>query len=170
MTTVDYLIDSALVLLVLVQIKERPLTTRGLLRPIFVLAIAVANCFHGFPTSGNDLVLLGVLALVGGVIGVLSGQTVLIRLASDGQVLARAGWASAVYWILGMGSRFGFIFWITHGGGSAIARFSASHSITGGQAWTAALLAMVAFEVLGRTAVLAIRWQRLQAPGTPEPA
>jgi hypothetical protein len=33
MTTTDYLIDSALVLLVLFQIKERPLTTKALIRP-----------------------------------------------------------------------------------------------------------------------------------------
>ena len=33
MTTFDYIIDSALVLLVLLQIKERPLTNKTLVRP-----------------------------------------------------------------------------------------------------------------------------------------
>jgi hypothetical protein len=161
MTTLDYLINSALVLLVLVQLKERPLTTRSLLRPIVILGIAVVNYLHGIPTAGNDLVLIGLVALLGGVIGVLSGRTVRMSRGLDGEVLARAGWSSAIYWVLGMGSRFAFIFWITHGGHSAVAQFSATHFITG-QAWTAALLAMAIFEVLGRTAVLALRRQELR--------
>jgi hypothetical protein len=36
-----------------------------------------------------------------------------MRGGPDGEVLARAGWASAFFWVLGMGSRFAFIFWIT---------------------------------------------------------
>jgi hypothetical protein len=161
MTTLDYLIDSALVLLVLLQIKERPLTTRSLVRPIVILGIAVASYFHGIPSAGNDLVLIGVLAMLGSVIGVLSGQTVAMRRGADGQVLARAGWASAVFWVLGMGSRFAFLIWISNGGHAAIASFSAAHAITSGAAWTAALLGMAVFEVLGRAAVLALRRQQV---------
>ena len=55
MTTTDYLLDSALVLLVLLQIKERPMTTRLLVRPLVILGVAVASYFHSIPTSGNDL-------------------------------------------------------------------------------------------------------------------
>ncbi len=168
MTTTDYLIDSALVLLVLVQLKERPLSTRSLLRPIVILSIAVASYFHGIPTAGNDLVLIGALALLGGTIGVLSGKTVMMRRGTDGQVVARAGWASAVYWVLGMGSRFAFLIWINNGGRATVASFSAAHSITSGAAWTAALLGMAVFEVLGRTAVLALRRQQLQGQVAPE--
>ncbi len=79
MTTTDYLIDSLLVLLVLLQIKERPLTDKALIRPLIILGIAVATYFNGFPTAGNDLVLVGALAIVGGLIGVASGQTVFMR-------------------------------------------------------------------------------------------
>jgi hypothetical protein len=168
MTILDYLIDSALVLLVLVQLTERPLTTRSLVRPIVILGIAVSSYFNGLPTAGNDLVLIGTLALLGGAIGALSGRTVMMRRDDDGRVLARAGWASAVYWVLGMGSRFAFLIWINNGGRAAVGSFSAAHSITSGQAWTAALLGMAAFEVLGRTAVLALRRQQLQSEGLPE--
>lgn len=168
MTTLDYLINSALVLLVVIQIKERPLTTRGLIRPIVILGVAVANYFHGIPTAGNDLVLVGVLALLGGLIGVASGQTVTMRRGADGEILARAGWASAVFWVLGMGSRFAFLLWISNGGRAAIASFSAAHAITSGQAWTVALLAMAIFEVTGRTAILALRRQQLQGQPVPE--
>jgi hypothetical protein len=168
MTITDYLIDSALVLLVLIQLKERPLTTRTLVRPIVILGVAVAAYFHGIPTAGNDLVLVGALALVGGTIGILSGRTVTMRRGTHGQILARAGWASAIYWVLGMGSRFAFLIWITHGGRAAVASFSVAHSITSGQAWTAALLAMAVFEVVGRTVVLALRRQQLQSGAVPE--
>jgi hypothetical protein len=163
MTTADYIIDSALVLLVLLQVKERELSTKTLIRPLVILAIAVVNYLHGIPTSGNDLVLVGALALLGGLIGVASGVTVIYRRTDDGRVMFRAGWASAVFWVLGMGSRFGFAYWSSHGGADSIARFSLHHSITvGSEAWTVALLAMAVFEVAGRTLVMATRRRALQ--------
>ena len=164
MSITDYLIDSALVLLVLLQIKERPLSTKSLVRPLIIVGVAVANYLHGIPTAGNDLVLVAVLAVIGLSIGVASGQTVLMRRGANGEVLARAGWGSAFFWVLGMGSRFAFIFWITHGGGATLATFSASHSITSMQTWTVALLAMAVFEVAGRSLVLATRRLQLQGP------
>ena len=163
MTTTDYLIDSVLVLLVLLQIKERPLTTHALVRPLIVVSVAVVTYLQGIPTAGNDLVLVGTLALLGLAIGVASGQTVLMRRGSDGDVLARSGWASGIFWVLGMGSRFAFAVWISHGGAATIGQFSAQHAITSGEAWTAALLAMAVFEVCGRSLVQAARRHRLQA-------
>lgn len=168
MTTTDYLIDSLLVLLVLLQIRERTLTTRTMIRPLVIVGIAVANYLHGVPTAGNDLVLVGVLGLLGASIGFASGQTVMMRRDGEGRVLARAGWASGIFWVLGMGSRFAFLVWITHGGISTITSFSAEHSITSHEAWTVALLAMAVGEVLARSAVMAARRARLQAPATLE--
>jgi hypothetical protein len=159
MNTSTYLIDSALVLIVLLQIKERPLTTRQLIRPLVILAIAVATYLHGIPTAGNDLVLAGVLAVVGGLIGIASGVTVIMNRRADGTVTFRSGWISGFFWVLGMGSRFGFAYWASHGGVSPIANFSASHQITSGEAWTVALLAMAVFEVCGRTLMMGLRWK-----------
>ncbi len=168
MSITDYLIDSALVLLVLVQLKERTLTTKSLVRPLVIVAIAVANYLHGIPTAGNDLVLVAILALVGLTIGLASGQTVLMRRDAAGEVLARAGWASAIFWVLGMGSRFAFAIWVSNGGAATIGRFSAQHAITSGEAWTAALLAMVVCEVFGRTILMAARRYQLQGAAAPE--
>lgn len=162
MTTTDYLIDSALVLLVLLQINWRPLTTKTLIRPLIIVSIAVINYLHGIPTAGNDLVLVGALALVGLSIGVASGQTALMRRDQNGNVVSRSGWASGFFWVLGMGSRFAFAIWISHGGAATIGQFSAHHAITSSQAWTAALLAMAVFEVCGRTLVQAARRHHLQ--------
>lgn len=161
MTTTDYLIDSLLVLLVVLQIREQRLTIRMLVRPVVIVGIAVASYLHGVPTSGNDLVLVGAFALIGALIGLASGQTVLIRRDAAGDVLARSGWASAFFWVLGMGSRFGFVYWITHSGAPSIAHFSAQHSVTSAEAWTVGLLAMAAFEVCGRGLVMAARRSRL---------
>ena len=168
MTFTDYILDSALVLLVLLQIKERKLTTKALVRPMVIVAIAVVNYLHGIPTAGNDLVLLVVLALVGLLIGVGSGQAVMMRRDPDGEVLARAGWISAFFWVLGMGSRFAFLIWVNNGGATTIGHFSASHSITSGEAWTVALLAMAVFEVCGRSLIMALRRQQLIGRVAPE--
>ena len=164
MSTLSYVLDSALVLLVLLQIREQKLTTRTLVRPFVILAIAVASYLHGFPTGGNDLVLTAVLACVGGLIGVASGRTVMMRRDGNGNVLARAGWASAFFWVLGMGSRFAFIYWTSHTGAHDLTTFSVNHAITGAEAWTVALLAMAVFEVVGRSLVMASRRSRLQGP------
>jgi hypothetical protein len=168
MTTTDYLIDSALVLLVLLQIKERELTIKTLVRPLIIVGVAVLNYLHGIPTGGNDLVLVGALGTLGLLIGVASGQTVLMRSGPDGEVLARSGWASGFFWVLGMGSRFAFLIWVNNGGAATIGRFSAEHSITSAEAWTVALLAMAVFEVCGRSLVQAIRRQQLLTRPSPE--
>ena len=162
MTTTDYILDSLLVLLVVLQIKERPLSTPALIRPLVLVAFAVVNYLHGVPTAGNDLVLVAVLALVGLTIGMASGQTVLMRRGRAGEILARAGWVSGFFWVLGMGSRFAFALWTSHGGAATIGHFSAQHAITSGEAWAVALLAMAVFEVCGRSLVLAARRHQLQ--------
>ena len=159
MSTSTYIIDSALVLLVLLQIRERTLTTRQLIRPLVILGIAVASYLKGIPTEGNDLVLVGVLAVIGGLIGIASGATVIMRQKADGTASFRSGWLSGIFWVLGIGSRFAFAWWAAHGGASSIASFSATHQISSGEAWTAALLAMAVFEVSGRTLVMALRWK-----------
>jgi hypothetical protein len=168
MSITDYLIDSALVLLVLVQIKERRLTTKALVRPVIILAVAVVNYVHSIPTAGNDLVLITALALTGLLIGVASGQTVQMRRGAHGEALARAGWLSGLFWVLGMGSRFAFLIWVNNGGAETVGRFSIQHAITGGAAWTVALLAMAAFEVGGRSLVLAARRRQIEAVPVPE--
>jgi hypothetical protein len=161
MSFTDYLIDGALVLLVLLQIKPRPLTTHSLLRPLIIVSVAVVSYFNGLPTAGNDLVLVGALGLLGLMLGTAAGQATFVSRREDGVVVARAGWAAGILWVLGMGARFAFLVWINHSGASALATFSAHHSITGADAWTDALLAMAVAEVAGRTAVLAARRHRV---------
>ncbi|MBO0768495.1 MAG: hypothetical protein J2O48_07395 [Solirubrobacterales bacterium] len=162
MSATDYIIDSALVLLVLLQLKERTLTTKALVRPLIIVAIAVANYLHGFPTQGNDIELIAVIGAIGTVIGVASGVAVKMRRGEHGEVLARAGTSSAIFWVLGMGSRFAFAVWAASAAGShSIGQFSAQHSITSAEAWTVALLAMAVCEVASRSLVMAARRERM---------
>jgi hypothetical protein len=162
MTTSDYIIDSALVLLVLMQLKERKLTLRQIIRPLIILGVAVANYLHGIPTQGNDLVLILAISAIGGLIGLASGVTVQMRTRGDGDVWFRSGPASAALWVLGMGSRFAFAWWASHGGVGPIATFSAQHSISGTEAWTVALLGMAVFEVSIRTLTVWLRWKQME--------
>ena len=161
MTPADYAIDWALILVVLIQLRERRLTVTSLIRPFVIAGIAVLIYLRGTPTAGNDLLLLALAAATGLLIGVASGQTVLMRTVPDGGVLARSGWASAAIWILGMGSRFAFLIWISHGGAAPVARFSAEHAITSKEVWVVALLAMAVAEVSGRALVQALRRHHL---------
>jgi len=164
MSLTDYLIDSALVLLVLLQIKERPLTDRSFIRPIVIVTIAVVSYFHSLPTAGNDLVLILVLGAFGALLGLGAARTTFVRRrAEDGVVVARAGWMAGLLWVLGMGLRFAFLVWISHSGATSLAHFSATHAITGAAAWTDALLAMALFEVLGRSGLLYVRRGRARS-------
>jgi hypothetical protein len=159
MTPADYAIDWALILVVLIQLRKRRLTVTSLIRPFVIAGIAVLIYLRGIPTAGNDLRLLALAAAAGLLIGAVSGQTVLMRTIPGGGVLARSGWASAIFWILGMGSRFAFLIWISHGGAAPVARFSAEHAITSKQAWDRRAAGH------GR-----VRSQRARArPGTPPP-
>jgi hypothetical protein len=163
MTATTYILDSALVLLVILQMKERVLTNRALLRPLFILAAAVASYFTAFPTAGNDLPLIVAVSGLGAVLGVLSGVTVIMRRNDEDKVTARAGSASAILWVLGMGSRFVFAVWAASASGALdVLHFSAAHDITSQNTWTVALLGMAVCEVLGRTFVMIYRRQSLQ--------
>lgn len=163
MSITSYLLDSALVLLVLLQIKEQALSTKSLLRPLLFVSGAVAIYFTSLPTAGNDLVLIAGLGLFGLLIGTASGQATVVRLRpTDGAVTVRAGWIAGFLWVLGMGLRFAFAVWVSHSGAATIGQFSVAHHITGAAAWTDALLLMAVAEVAGRTAVLAARRQRVR--------
>ncbi len=157
MTLTDYAIDIALIALVALQIRGRRLTARSLILPVALVGWAAASYLHGIPTAGNDLFLVVGGAAAGITLGVLCGALTSVRQDPDGQPFAKAGVAAAVLWVLGVGTRFAFQLYASHGGAGAIGRFSAAHSITSGQAWVAALILMAIGEALARTAVLGLR-------------
>lgn len=161
MTTTDYLISATLVLLVVPQIRGIRQTLHSTLLPIAAVAGAAAYYLKSFPTQGHDLRLDVVCGVVGAALGVACGAATRLSRASDGVAFARAGALAALLWIVGMASRFGFEYWVDHGGSGSVARFSRDNLITGSDAWTAALLLMALAQVLGRLAVIRVRASRV---------
>jgi hypothetical protein len=161
MTFTDYLINIVLIGLVILQIRGSRLDTRTAIRPVVLVAAAAVYYLRAFPTAGNDVVLGG----IGLVLGVGCGATTRVWRASDGHGYAKAGVIAAALWIIGIGSRFGFEEYSTHGGAHAIANFSIAHDITSENAWVAALILMALAEVIARLVVIRIRAARTHETG-----
>ncbi|WP_037577698.1 DUF1453 family protein [Phaeacidiphilus oryzae] len=164
----DWLIDLALIGLVVLQLRARRLTVRSLLLPVALVCWAGFHYLHAVPTSGDDLLLIVPATLAGLALGV--GAGVLTRVyRGDDAVLARATAAAAVLWVLGVGVRLAFQVYSTHGGAPSIGRFSVDHQISA-DAWAPALVLMAFGEVLARTAVVWLRGAavRRTAGGRPE--
>ena len=118
------------------------------------------NYLKTIPTAGNDLFLIVGLMAVGATLGSLAGLFTSVRPDSSGTPVAKAGALAAILWVLGVGSRFAFQLYVSHGGFPAVARFSATHDITSGAAWTAALVLMALTEVVCRHAIIVFRAHR----------
>jgi hypothetical protein len=162
-TTSMYLINAILVLLVIRQIREHPLSLRSLAVPVLAVGAAAVLFLHSVPGRGNDIPLELICASAGAVMGGLAGLATHLRHGGDGRVLGRAGWLAASLWVAGVGARMAFAFAATHGAGPAIARFSTGHQITGAGVWVAALVMMALADVLTRLIVLFARGRRLAA-------
>ena len=153
MTTTEYLMNIALVGLVVLQIRGHKVTRARLLVPVVLTVWAASQFLHAIPTAGNDVALEAALAVVGAALGAAAGLSTSVRRLGPG-AFARAGAAAAALWVVGVGARMGFSIWVTHGGQPAVARFSASHDITSGAAWTAGFVLMAMLEVTVRSALL----------------
>ena len=162
-----YVINAALVLMVIRQIREHPLDLRSLAVPVLAVGAAAALFLHSVPVDGNDILLELACVAAGATMGALGGLTTKLRRGSDGRALGRAGWLAASLWIAGVGARMAFAIADTNGAGPAITRFSAAHQITGEPAWVAALIMMALADVLTRLAVIYVRGRRLTAAAAP---
>jgi len=153
MTFSEYLLNIGLIGLVVLQIRGHKITRARLLLPV-VLTVWVASQFlHSIPTAGDDVVLVAVLAILGAGLGLAAGLATTVSRRGPG-AFARAGALAAALWVVGIGARLGFSLWVSHGGQTSVARFSAAHGITSAAAWTAGFVLMAMLEVAIRTGVL----------------
>ncbi len=159
MTLTDYLVNAALVALVVLQVRGRRLSTRQLLFPIAIVVWAAFEYLHGVPTAGASLVLVLAGATAGLFLGVGAALATRVYPNETGSIMAKAGPLAAALWVLGTGGRLAFELYATHGGAGAIGRFSAAHGVTSGEAWVACLVLMALLEVVGRSSVLALRYR-----------
>ena len=159
MTTTDWVIDIALLLIVLRQLREERLTTRTILLPLAIIGWAASNYLHNIPTAGNDVTLAVIFAGIGVAFGLLGGLLTHVRVA-QGHVRIKASLNAAALWVISMGFRLGFAVWSSHPAGAAhLTHFSAVHDITSGQAWVVALILMAFGEVVIRLATIITRGQ-----------
>src|SRR3954465_1080700 len=164
MSTTDYVVDILLIVVIFRQLRERPYTLRTAILPIGIMVWAGFHYLHGFDIASNDLVLITLLALSGLALGAASGATTFMWLDERSGVLGRVGFYACLTWIVGMGFRFAFALYASSsGGGREIANLSRNHDITGGQAWTTALVMMAFAEVISRVVILQVRRVRLAA-------
>jgi hypothetical protein len=160
MTTSEYLLNAAFVLLVLRQARERELDRRSVTVPLILMLFVGAQYLHTLPTAGNDLVLIVGLALVGLALGVAGGFATQVRTGDGGVALARVGWIAGGLLVLGIGARMAFALAVGHGFEPAVRSFSITHQI-GAAAWPVALVLMALTEVGVRIAVVQVRGRRL---------
>ena len=166
MTTSDYLINAAFVLVVLRQARARRVDFRSLIAPLLAIVYVAHIYVHSLPTAGNDLVLVGALAAFGLSLGTASGIATQIRPGANGVALARVGWIAGVLLMVGICGRMVFVFVVTHGAEPALRSFSVAQHI-GAAAWPVALVLMAVCEVLTRLTIVQVRGRRLtQRPDT----
>src|SRR5579884_2264365 len=123
MTLLDYILNGALVGLVVLQLRGHRITRARLAFPVAVTVWVAAQFLHSIPTAGNDAVLEATLAVTGALLGIGAALTTSVRRDHAGAV-AQAGPVAAALWVLGVGARVAFSLWVTHGGQAAVARFS----------------------------------------------
>lgn len=156
MSLSDYVLDLALIGVVFIQLRGRRLTARSLLLPVAIVAYVAAEYLRSVPTGAADLALVAACTAAGLTLGTLTGVTTRVTKGADGRPFARAGATAAALWVLGVGFRFAFQLYASHGGGVHLYHFDVSHHLSTA-AWVAALVLMAMGEVLARTAVLAVR-------------
>jgi hypothetical protein len=170
MTTTDWIIDIALVLIVFRQLREEAISKKTFIIPLAMITFAAKNYLHSIPTAGNDLVLIGLFTAVGVVFGLAGGLLTQVR-TLQGRVHIKATPGAAALWVASMGFRLGFAVWSTHPSGAAhLTSFSASHHITTGQAWVTALILMAFAEVVIRLGTIGLRaWTLSTRPAQIQP-
>jgi hypothetical protein len=157
MNTIDYVIDILLIAVIFRLVRPRELSPRAAVLPLALLAAAGVIYLRPISLGGNDLLLIVVLTVAGVLLGLLSGFADRIWFEGAGKLFNQATRWSVLAWVAGMGFRFAFAYYAYHSGGPAVARFSASHHITGAQAWTTALFLMAAGQVIARLGLLQVR-------------
>jgi len=127
--------------------------------PLVATFVVAGQFLHAVPTAGNDLVLIVGLCALGAVLGIGAALVTTVRLEGS-NALAKAGPLASVLWVVGIGARMGFAFWVSHGGQTSVAQFSLEHHITSGAAWGAAFVLMAMAEVAARTGVVFLKARR----------
>lgn len=160
MTFSIWAFDFLFIALVVLQIRERPLTLVQILLPVVLVIWASIAFVHTIPTETNSRIVLGLALLVGAALGAAIGICTKVRMVS-GRVVTRAGVLAASLWIIVMGLRLVFQLWATGAGQEVLGRFDYENGISN-DVWPAALVLMAGATVVLRIVVLVARTRRLK--------
>lgn len=103
LNTSDVLITVLLAGLVLRQLRGRPLTPRTLVLPVVIVAVA-AKEYVSVPSTGPDVALTAVCALIGLTLGLATAALTRVRIDA-GVVTATATATAAGLWVAGLSAR-----------------------------------------------------------------
>ena len=166
MSPMDYLINAGSCSWSSSRRRERRLDRRALVVPLVLVYFVARQNLRSIPVSGNDLVLIGLLASAGVSLGLLSGFATQVRAGAKG---FRAGPRRMDRGRApGGGDLFedGVAFVVTRGAGQAIRSFSIGHQISA-DAWPVATVSMAICEVTVGVVTVYMRGRRLQAATAP---
>ena len=162
MTTSDWIIDIALIAVVLRQLRVSRIDARTVLVPLGLVGFSVSHYLTAIPTAGNDLVVIGAFALAGVLLGLVGGLATRVKAMVGGGASCQAGFVSAFLWVASMSARLGFVAWAeSASGGRSLGRFSVAHDLTTADVWSSALIMMVLGEVLVRISIIVGRGRRV---------
>ncbi|MCD7053788.1 hypothetical protein LRS58_23995 [Rhodococcus sp. BH2-1] len=157
-----WIVDIALIGMVLLQLRERPLNARELALPLGIVLFVGAKYIGGFSVAGGDLLVLLIGCSSGMILGIGSGAFTKVYLGDDGRLKMRVTAIAAVLWVIGMGFRLTFQIYTGYGSGEIVGRLSIEHHISAA-GWATGLIAMALVQVVARTAVTALNGYRLRA-------
>jgi len=157
MSTTQYLLNAVLLAFVLwANLGTRPVSRARFTLPLLLVAVAAAGFLRDVPTAGSDLTLEVVGVAAGVVLGLLAAALVRVDRDTTGRLVLRAGAPYAALWLVVIGGRCAFAYGAQHWFPRAIGEFSATHHITGADAWTAAFVLMALAMVVTRVAATGV--------------
>jgi hypothetical protein len=157
MTIFDWVLDTALILLVILQMRATRFDFRAVALPLALAGIVGAFYLRAFPTAGGGLMLVLALTVTGAALGTASGLTTRVWRDADRHVLVQASASAAALWLVGMVGRAGFQFWADGPGSRQIGELSVQWHIASAAPWIAGLVLMALAQVVARVIVLLVR-------------
>jgi hypothetical protein len=143
----------------------RKIGAARLLRPVIAAAVIIPIFIKAPDTHGNSLA-VEIAGIAAGVLGGLIAAALIrvYRSPATGKPVSAAGWPYAAFWTVIVGARAAFSYGAAHWFTAPLVSWSVAHQVTEA-ALTDGLIFMAITMVIVRTAGLAIRANRLPAPG-----
>jgi hypothetical protein len=143
----------------------RKIGAARLLRPVIAAAVIIPIFIKAPDTHGNGLA-VEIAGIAAGVLGGLIAAALIrvYRSPATGKPASAAGWPYAAFWTVIVGARAAFSYGAAHWFTASLVSWGIAHRVTEA-ALTDGLIFMAVTMVIVRTAGLAVRANRLPAPG-----